>query len=83
MSDGARNIALELFHSLEWRKGDPDSDLIDCMFLCLVDWQHFNPKLTAESPYLIACIWNGDCFMSPDEGCWAGPVKCVRAWALL
>jgi hypothetical protein len=61
---------------------DDGVDMMSIPYLCVIDWQHFSPSLTAMTARLELCYWTGLDFVSfDDDGCLSGPVKCVRSWA--
>jgi hypothetical protein len=81
-------LLYSLFAQLEWHEDEDAPDLDDgqenmqeIAYLCLIDWQHFNPKLTAMPPRFEICYPSGMGWMSHDDLGLSGPVKCVRAWA--
>jgi hypothetical protein len=75
-----------LFDKLEWHEDEPipepsHPNTQEDAYLCLIDWQHFNPALTGMVSRLEVCYPWADSWMSHDDLGLRGPVKCVRAWA--
>jgi len=62
-------------------KQPADDDVGKC-FLLFIDWQAFNPSLTAMTPHFEIGQWTGMGWMSQeDDGAWSGPVKSVTHWS--